>query len=68
VSAQPQHPKDSPKCARREGYQVFALTVTYPRHRTRQFSVHRERVAEVRRWLVNYQNSGSGRGRLRTQP
>jgi len=29
--------------------------VTYPGHRTRQFSVRRERVAEVRRWLANYQ-------------
>ena len=31
------------------------LTVTYPGGRTRQFSVRRERVAEVRRWLANYQ-------------
>jgi hypothetical protein len=31
------------------------LTVTYPGQRTRQFSVRRERVAEVRRWLNNYQ-------------
>jgi len=30
--------------------------VTYPGHRTRQFSVRRERVAEVRRWLANYQD------------
>jgi hypothetical protein len=29
--------------------------VTYPGGRTRQFSVRRERVAEVRRWLSNYQ-------------
>jgi hypothetical protein len=27
----------------------------YPGQRTRQFSVRRERVAEVRRWLSNYQ-------------
>src|SRR6516225_3435498 len=47
--------KDCPKCARGEGHQVFVLTVTYPGHRTRQFSVRRERVAEVRRWLSNYQ-------------
>jgi hypothetical protein len=33
---------------------VFVLTVTYPGGRTRQFSVRRERVAEVRRWLSNY--------------
>jgi hypothetical protein len=49
------HTKDCPKCARGEGHQVFVLTVTYPGHRTRQFSVRRERVAEVRQWLTNYQ-------------
>src|SRR5438046_8609240 len=49
------HRKDCPKCARGEGHQVFVLTVTYPGQRTRQFSVRRERVAEVRRWLSNYQ-------------
>src|ERR1700756_6064013 len=48
------HSKDCPKCARGEGHQVFVLTVTYPGQRTRQFSVRRERVAEVRRWLSNY--------------
>src|SRR5262252_4474599 len=49
------HTKGCPKCARGEGHQVFVLTVTYPGQRTRQFSVRRERVAEVRRWLSNYQ-------------
>ena len=49
------HTKDCPKCARGEGHQVFVLTVTYPGGRTRRFSVRRERVAEVRRWLANYQ-------------
>jgi hypothetical protein len=34
---------------------VFVSTVTYPGGRTRQFSVRRERVAEVRLWLSNYQ-------------
>ena len=34
---------------------MFVLTVTYPGGRTRQFSVGRERVTEVRRWLNNYQ-------------
>jgi hypothetical protein len=34
---------------------VFVLTVTYAGGRTRQISVRRERVAEVRRWLGNYQ-------------
>src|ERR1700726_1161523 len=48
------HSKDCPKCARGEGHRVFVLTVTYPGQRTRQFSVRRERVAEVRRWLSNY--------------
>src|ERR1700686_5506227 len=49
------HTKDCPKCARGEGHRVFVLTVSYPGGRTRQFSVRRERVAEVRRWLSNYQ-------------
>src|SRR5215471_5299797 len=49
------HTKDCPKCARGEGHRVFVLTVTYPGHRTRQISVRRERAAEVRRWLANYQ-------------
>src|ERR1700759_4411244 len=49
------HSKDCPKCARGEGQQVFVLTVTYPGGRTQQFSVRRERVAEVRRWLESYQ-------------
>ena len=49
------HSKDCPKCARGEGHHVFVLTVTYPGGRTRQISVRRERVAEVRRWLSNYQ-------------
>jgi hypothetical protein len=43
------------KCARGEGHHVFVLTVTYPGGRTRQISVRRERVKEVRRWLANYQ-------------
>ena len=49
------HTKVCPKCARGEGHHVFVLTVTYPGGRTRQISVRRERVAEVRRWLSNYQ-------------
>ena len=49
------HTKDCPKCARGEGHRVFVLTVTYAGGRTRQLSVRRERVAEVRRWLDNYQ-------------
>ena len=49
------HTRGCPKCARGEGHAVFVLTVTYPGSRTRQISIRRERVAEVRRWLDNYQ-------------
>src|SRR6266566_835130 len=49
------HTRGCPKCARGEGHAVSVLTVTYPGGRTRQISVRRERVAEVRRWLDNYQ-------------
>jgi hypothetical protein len=49
------HTKGCPKCARGEGHQVFVLTVSYPGGSTRQLSVRRERVPEVRRWLRNYQ-------------
>ena len=47
------HTKDCPKCARGEGHRVFVLS--YAGGRTRQISVRRERVPEVRRWLDNYQ-------------
>ena len=48
--------------------QVFVLTVTYPGGRTRQISVRRERVAEVRRWLDNYQKLKEAiESHLRTQ-
>src|ERR1700736_4164789 len=50
------HTKGCPKCAGGEGHHVFVLTVTYPGGRTRQLSVRRERVAEVRRWLSIKQN------------
>jgi hypothetical protein len=49
------HKSGCPKCARGEGHQVSVLTVSYGGGRVRQFSVRRERVAEVRRWLDNYQ-------------
>jgi hypothetical protein len=48
------HRSGCPKCARGEGHRVFVLTVSYPGGRTRQVSVRRERVEEVRRWLRNY--------------
>jgi hypothetical protein len=49
------HRKDCPKCERGEGHRVFVLTVTYPGGRTRQFSVRREKVTQVRQCLDNYQ-------------
>ena len=49
------HTKDCPKCAGGEGHRVFVLTVSYGGGCTRQFSVRRERVTEVRRLLANYQ-------------
>ena len=49
------HTSGCQKCARGEGHRVFVLTVSYPGGRNRQFSVRRERVADVRRWLHNYQ-------------
>ena len=49
------HTKGCASCARGEGHAVSVLTVSYPGGRTRQLSVRRERVAEVRRWLDNYQ-------------
>ena len=48
------HRSGCPKCARGEGHRVFVLTVSYAGGRTQQFSVRRERVDEVRRWLDNY--------------
>ena len=50
------HKSGCPKCERGEGHRVFVVTVTYPGGRTRQLSVRRERVLQVRRWLQNYQN------------
>jgi hypothetical protein len=49
------HAKGCAKCASGEGHPLAVLTVSYPGGRTRQFSLRRERVAEVRRWLRNYQ-------------
>jgi hypothetical protein len=49
------HTRGCPKCARGEGHPVSVLTVSYPGGRTRQFSLRREQVAQVRRSLDNYQ-------------
>jgi hypothetical protein len=42
------------KCASGEGHPLAVLTVTYPGGRTRQFSLRRDLVPQVRRWLHNY--------------
>jgi hypothetical protein len=49
------HAKSCAKCASGEGHSLSVLTVTYRGGRTRQFSLSREQVPEVRRWLSNYQ-------------
>jgi hypothetical protein len=33
---------------------LWVLTVSYPGGRTRQFSLRREQISKVRRWLNNY--------------
>lgn len=48
------HSSGCPKCARGEGHPLWVLTVSYPGGRTRQFSLRREQVPQVRRWLSNY--------------
>jgi hypothetical protein len=49
------HSSGCPKCAAGGGHPVSVLTVSYPGGRTRQFGIPREQVAQVRRWLGNYQ-------------
>jgi hypothetical protein len=49
------HRRGCAKCASGEGHQMSVLTVSYPGGRTRQFSLRKEMVPEVRRWLANYQ-------------
>jgi len=48
------HTSGCPKCARGEGHPQTVLTISYPGGRTRQFSIHREQVPQVRQWLSNY--------------
>jgi hypothetical protein len=48
------HSRGCAKCARGEGHRVAVLTVSYPGGRTRQLSLRRDQVGEVRRWLDNY--------------
>jgi hypothetical protein len=63
------HTKGCPKRARGEGHQLFVLTVTYAGGRTQQFSVRRERVAEVPLLARQLSAVEAGdRGHLRPQP
>src|SRR5271169_4928990 len=48
------HSRGCTVCAGGGGHPLSVLTVSYPGGRTRQFSLRRERVDEVRRWLGNY--------------
>jgi len=50
------HSSGCPKCARGEGHPQTVLTISYPGGRTRQFSIPRELVPQVRQWLSNYQD------------
>jgi hypothetical protein len=49
------HSRGCVRCANGGGHQVAVVTVSYPGGRTRQISLRRHQVADVRRWLDNYQ-------------
>ena len=48
------HSRGCTICAGGGGHPLSVLTVTYAGGRTRQFSLRREQIEEVRRWLGNY--------------
>jgi hypothetical protein len=48
------HSRGCTICADGGGHPLSVLTVTYAGGRTRQFSLRREQIEEVRRWLGNY--------------
>lgn len=48
------HSRGCSICAGGGGHPLTVLTVTYAGGRTRQLSLRREQVEEVRRWLGNY--------------
>jgi len=54
------HRRGCATCARGDGHRLAVLTVSYPGGRTRQISLHRARVPEVRGWLANYQQLKEG--------
>jgi hypothetical protein len=48
------HSRGCSICAGGGGRPLWVLTIGYAGGRTRQFSLRREQVDEVRRWLGNY--------------
>ena len=50
------HRQSCAKCASGEGHPLWVLNIGYPGGRTRQFSLHADRIPEVRRWLSNYRH------------
>ena len=48
------HTSGCPKCAAGGGHPQTVLTISYPGGRTRQFSIPRDQVPDVRQWLSNY--------------
>jgi len=48
------HSRGCTICAGGGGHPLSVPTVTYAGGRTRQFSLRREQIEEVRRWLGNY--------------
>ena len=48
------HSRGCTVCAGGGGHPLAVLTVTYAGGRTRQLSLRREQIEEVRRWLGNY--------------
>jgi hypothetical protein len=48
------HSRGCTICAGGGGHPLWVLTIGYAGGRTRQFSLRREKVEEVRRWLGNY--------------
>ena len=48
------HSRGCTVCAGGGGHPLWVLTIGYAGGRTRQFSLRREQIDEVRRWLGNY--------------
>ena len=48
------HTRGCTICAGGGGHPLWVLTISYACGRTRQFSLRREQVDHVRRWLGNY--------------